>query len=166
MNPNIPPLLRREVRQDLIIKIDKRPQQMSTRPGIPRIILRRQAALSEVDTHALRARREAAADVLDALGDHVLDELGFGVAGDLAVQGVQEVHHGRGDDGLLHGLGGVGLGELEVVVREGLVPEGSPDQAGQLAVVPVVEDGEVLAVGFHVLHEAGPAERAILGSAI
>lgn len=59
---------------------------------------------------------------------------------------------------MLHGFGGIGFGELEVIVGEGLISEGTSHETWELAMVAVVEDGEILTVRFHVVHEASSSQ--------
>ena len=114
-------------------------------PGVARVVPGRQPPLGEVDRHPGRAGREGLPDVLLALADQVFLELLPRVAGDLAVQRVQQGEHGRGDHRLLHRLVRHPDGLLQRVRGVGLVPERAAGQPGQLAVVAVGEDREELA---------------------
>ena len=84
----------------------------------------------------------------------------LGVAVYFSVQGVGEVHHGGRNHGLLHGLGRVGLGELEIVIGEGLVSERAFHETRKLTVMAVVEYGEVLPICFHVVDKSCTAQSA------
>src|SRR6476646_5890261 len=101
----------------------------------------------------------APADVLLDLVAEIREELLARVALDLALERIEQHQHRRGDDRLLD----VVRGDLPVLLdelrREGLVAEGAAGQAGQLAVVAVVEDREELAVAREVVGEAGAGQR-------
>lgn len=74
-------LVRAEAVKDHVVQIDKRLKQLRARPWVPGVVLRRQPTLGEVDANALCARGEAAANILFAFVDEVLDELASRVVG-------------------------------------------------------------------------------------
>lgn len=93
------------------------------------------STLRKVDRDSRGTGLKAQADVLLALVDYVLGKLLAAVALNFAVERIEQVQHGWGNDGLLHWLGGKPLGFVVQVCRVRLVTEGAPDQAWQLPVV-------------------------------
>jgi hypothetical protein len=117
-------------------------------------------SLGEVDGHPGRAGRERLPDILLALPDQVLLERLPGVAGQLLIQRVQQGQHGRRYHGLLHRLMGQPDGLGQGVRGVSLVAERAAGQPGQLPVMPVREDREVLSPGpGQVIGQAGPGQR-------
>ena len=152
-------LLGREAGEHAVVEVDEVLEHVLAGPGVARVVLVRQPPLGEVDRDAHRAGVEAAADVLLALVDEVVEELLARVALDLALERVEQHQHRRGDDGLLDRLGGDRAVLLDELRRVGLVAERAAGQPRQLAVVAVVEDREELAVAGEVVGQAGAGER-------
>ena len=114
--------------------------------------------MKSIDTRTAPASKHPA-DVLLALVAQVAEELLARVAGDLALERVQQHQHRRRDHRLLHRVGGDRAVLLHELGRERLVAERPARQARELAVVAVVEDREVLAVAGEVVGQPGARER-------
>ena len=82
MDANVDPLLGAEAVQDFVVEGDECVEELTARPGVARVVFRREPAFGEVDGDAVGAGVETAADIFFAFVDEVGFEGGLGVVGD------------------------------------------------------------------------------------
>src|SRR5215467_8147616 len=97
MDADVLALFFRKTLKDSIIELYKVRQKVTGGPRIAGIITRCQAALGEVHDNVCGSGTEAGPDVLLAFVDDVILELPPRIARQIAVEGIEQIHHGRRD---------------------------------------------------------------------
>ena len=134
-------------------------QQIAGRPGIARIVARRQAPFREVHHDVRGAGREARADVLLTFVDDVVLELLARITRQIAIERVKEIHHRWRDHRLMERLAGHLDRLFDELARVEIVAKRAAGDLGQLAIVAIGKDREILSSGRQVGRQSGTGER-------
>src|SRR6476620_5899379 len=106
MDANVLALVCRKTLEDSIIELYEVRQKVTRSPRIARVVAGCQAALGEVHHDVRGSSIEARPDILLAFINDVILKVSARVARQIAVEWIEQVHHGRRDCCLMQRLAG------------------------------------------------------------
>jgi hypothetical protein len=157
MNAYFLALLRRKAIEDAIVELDEVRQEITRGPRVSWVVAGRQSPFGKVHDDMCGAGVETGTNVFLTFVDDILLKLFARIPRKIAIERIEQIHHGRRNYRLMKGPVGHFHGLFHKLAGIEVIVERAASDLGQLSIVPVGKDREVLAPGRHVITSGSPS---------